>query len=177
MAVGEVRIFCDGSCLSNPGGPGGWAAILTIDRGDPGDGTELVTARTFTGRSGRTTNNRAELRAAIVGLQALKWPSKVKIYTDSKYVYNGITLWIDAWKANNWKNSRKKPVANSELWLILDELCQGHNVEWFHVLAHQTGPDLSDEAEWNNRADEIAKQEALAAQRELEAKHDAAIAG
>ena len=105
-----VEVFTDGACSGNPG-PGGWGAIL-----------QLATARTeLQGGEPHTTNNRMELMAAIMALEALKRPCTVDLYTDSQYVRQGITEWMRRWKKNGWKTADKKPVKNVELWARLDE--------------------------------------------------------
>jgi ribonuclease HI len=136
--VKRVRIITDGACSGNPG-PGGWAAILRF-----GPHTKEVF-----GYSPHTTNNRMELAAAIEGLRALKEACEVEITTDSEYLKNGITSWINGWKRNGWITSAKKPVMNRELWIALDALASKHSAEWRWTKGH-----ASDEE--NNRADELA---------------------
>ncbi|KZY67037.1 ribonuclease HI, partial [Oleiphilus sp. HI0067] len=93
-----------------------------------------------------TTNNKMELTGAIEGLRALKRPSKVRLFTDSQYVKNGIETWIHGWKKNNWKTSAKKAVKNADLWKALDAMCQSHEVEWHWVKGHSnhTENDIAD---------------------------------
>ena len=98
-----------------------------------------------------TTNNRMELMAAIMGLESLKRPMPVDLYTDSTYVRDGITKWIHNWKKNGWRTSAKKPVKNEDLWRRLDEAIQRHDVEWYWVKGHAGNPE-------NERADELARQ-------------------
>ena len=98
-----------------------------------------------------TTNNRMELTAAIEGLNALKRSSRVVLYTDSRYVMNGITDWLPGWKRRGWKTASKKPVKNKDLWQALDEACQRHDIDWRWVKGHDGNPG-------NERADELANQ-------------------
>nr|WP_315593328.1 ribonuclease HI [uncultured Cupriavidus sp.] len=134
----EVTIYSDGACKGNPG-PGGWGAVLVAG----GNEKEL-----FGGES-PTTNNRMELMAVIEALRALKRPCIVKIYTDSQYVQKGISEWITGWKARGWKTAEKKPVKNADLWQILDEVRQPHQIEWHWVRGHAGHPG-------NERADRLA---------------------
>ena len=120
-----IHIFSDGACRGNPG-PGGWGTLLKYN----GTEKELYGAETD------TTNNRMELMGAIMGLEALTKPCDVVVTTDSKYVKNGITEWMDGWKSRNWKTAAKKPVKNKDLWLRLDEACQSHKIEWQWVKGH-----------------------------------------
>ena len=135
----QVEIFTDGACSGNPG-PGGWAAILRYD----GHERELF------GGERLTTNNRMELMAAIKGLQALKRPCAVTLYTDSRYVMDGITQWMRKWKANGWRTSSKDPVKNADLWVTLDAAASPHEIAWRWVQGH------SGHAE-NERADFLAR--------------------
>ena len=135
----EVTIYTDGACSGNPG-PGGWGAILLA----PPHRKEL------SGGDRETTNNRMELQAAIEALEALKYPSRVQLYTDSIYVRDGITKWIDGWRRNGWRTAAKKPVKNVELWQRLDAAVQRHKVEWHWVKGHAGHPE-------NERADELAR--------------------
>ena len=120
-----IKIYTDGSCIGNPG-KGGWAAIILND----GKKTEIK------GSEKNTTNNQMELRAAIEALKALNEPCIVNLTTDSKYVMQGITSWINNWKKNNWKNSAKKDVKNKDLWIELDKYVSKHNVKWNWVKGH-----------------------------------------
>ncbi|MEM7251163.1 MAG: ribonuclease HI [Pseudomonadota bacterium] len=135
----KVEVFTDGACLGNPG-PGGWAALLR--RG--ADEKEL------SGAEAETTNNRMELMAAIAGLEALKRHSVVQLYTDSQYVRNGITNWINGWKRSGWKTAAKKPVKNVDLWRRLDAARDQHDVEWHWVRGHAGHPE-------NERVDKLAR--------------------
>lgn len=134
----RVEIFTDGACKGNPG-PGGWGAVMRY-RGNE---------RQLYGGETDTTNNRMELTAVIRALEALKRPVKARVTTDSTYVKNGITGWIDNWKRNGWRTAAKKPVKNDDLWRRLDELVQSHQVEWAWVKGH------SGHAE-NELADQLA---------------------
>ena len=128
--VVDIQIFTDGACRGNPG-PGGWGVILRSGSHEK----ELF------GGEQSTTNNRMELRAAIEGLTALKRPSRVTVTTDSQYVRQGITQWIEGWKRNQWRTSAKKPVKNQDLWQLLDELTSRHEVTWEWVKGHSGHPD------------------------------------
>ena len=128
--VVDIQIFTDGACRGNPG-PGGWGVILRSGSHEK----ELF------GGEQSTTNNRMELRAAIEGLAALKRPSRVMVTTDSQYVRQGITQWIEGWKRNQWRTSAKKPVKNQDLWQLLDELTCRHEVTWKWVKGHSGHPD------------------------------------
>ena len=122
----KIKIYTDGACSGNPG-KGGWAAIILDDNENQ---TKI------SGSENRTTNNRMELMAAIMALKKIKKESEILIYTDSKYVKDGITGWIKKWKLNNWVSASKKPVKNKDLWIKLDNLCQKHKVIWKWVKAH-----------------------------------------
>ena len=141
-----VEIYSDGACLGNPG-PGGWGVVLRW----------RAVERELSGGEAETTNNRMELMAAIEGLAALKRAADVRLYTDSKYVRDGITRWIHRWKLNGWKTADKKPVKNADLWHRLDEALRRHRVEWHWVKGH------SGHAE-NERADKLAGEAAKKAQ-------------
>ena len=121
----SCKIYTDGSCIGNPG-KGGWAAIIV-------DGKNQSN---ISGSESKTTNNRMEIMAPIMALKKIKTKSEITIYTDSRYVKDGITEWIKKWKLNNWKSSNKKPVKNKDLWVKLDNCCQKHEVSWKWVKAH-----------------------------------------
>lgn len=121
----KVEIFTDGACKGNPG-PGGWGALLRYN------GKE----KSLYGAEADTTNNRMELLAAISALRALKEPCHVELTTDSQYVRQGITSWIDQWKARGWKASNRKPVKNQDLWLLLDAETRRHQINWHWVKGH-----------------------------------------
>ena len=133
-----VEIYTDGACKGNPG-VGGWGALLRY-----GGKT-----REIHGGEAHTTNNRMELTAVIRALEALKRSSKVKLHTDSQYVQLGISAWIHDWKKRGWRTADKKPVKNEDLWRRLDELRDGHDIEWIWVRGHDGDPG-------NERADELA---------------------
>jgi len=121
----KLKIFTDGACSGNPG-KGGWAAIIL-------DGSKQSI---LSGSENNTTNNRMELMAPIMALKKVKKNSEITIYTDSKYVKDGITEWIKKWKLNNWKSASKKPVKNKDLWVKLDSTCEKHKISWKWVKAH-----------------------------------------
>tara|TARA_B100001142_G_scaffold324452_1_gene376202 strand:+ start:50 stop:484 length:435 start_codon:yes stop_codon:yes gene_type:complete len=121
----HVIIYTDGACRGNPG-PGGWGALIKFDNAEK---------EIFGGQSD-TTNNQMELTAAIKGLAALKETCNVELFTDSRYVMDGITQWIQNWKKNNWRTSAKKDVKNKELWQKLDNLITQHQVQWHWVKGH-----------------------------------------
>ena len=133
-----VEIFTDGACRGNPG-PGGWGALLRC-----GD----VEKELFGGELD-TTNNRMELQAAIEGLKALSRPCSVDLTTDSVYVRNGITTWLDGWKKKGWKTAARQPVKNVDLWQALDLENQRHEVRWHWVKGHSGHVE-------NERADQLA---------------------
>lgn len=141
-----VSIFTDGACSGNPG-PGGWGAVLRW----AGHEKEL------SGGELHTTNNRMELLAAISALEALKRPCLVDLHTDSQYLRQGITGWIETWKRNGWRTGDRKPVKNADLWQRLDAAVARHDVRWHWVRGH-AGHAL------NERADALAR-EAIAAVR------------
>ncbi|MGQ3887407.1 ribonuclease HI [Legionella sp. CNM-1927-20] len=120
-----VEIFTDGACKGNPG-PGGWGALLRYN----GQEKKIYGGETL------TTNNRMELTAAIKALQALKRPCTVELYTDSQYLRQGMTLWLTGWKKNGWRNSKREPVKNADLWIQLDELANQHKINWHWVKGH-----------------------------------------
>ncbi len=136
---GIIDIFTDGACSGNPG-PGGWGVILRWR------GTE----QELSGGSPETTNNRMELMAAIAGLESLTRPVKARVHTDSRYVKDGITLWIAKWKQNGWKTAAKKPVKNTDLWQRLELAVGAHDVEWHWIRGHTGHPE-------NERADALAR--------------------
>ena len=146
MSSPEVEIFTDGACSGNPG-PGGWGAILRVKKADGGN-----RERELSGGEPATTNNRMELMAAIMGLEALKRPCRVRLFTDSNYVRDGVTKWIHGWKKNGWRTADKKPVKNVELWQRLDAARAPHQVDWIWVKGHSGHPE-------NERADELARLE------------------
>lgn len=134
----HVEIFTDGACRGNPG-PGGWGALLRHN------GKE----KSLYGGEQDTTNNRMELMAAIEGLAALKQECKVDLTTDSQYVRQGITSWLENWKKRGWKTAAKKPVKNVDLWKRLDAQAARHQVDWHWVKGHSGHRE-------NEMADELA---------------------
>ncbi len=139
MTVPQVCLYTDGACSGNPG-PGGWGALLTMGPHE----------KELCGAEAHTTNNRMEMMAAIQGLRALKNPCQVDLYTDSQYLRDGITSWIVGWKKNGWKTGAKKPVKNEDLWRLLDDLVQIHDIRWHWVKGHNGHPE-------NERVDLLAR--------------------
>ena len=135
-----VELYTDGACSGNPG-PGGWGCILRFK------GVE----KELCGGEDATTNNRMEMKAVISGLEALKRPCTIDVYTDSQYVQKGITEWIWGWKKRGWKTADNKPVKNADLWQELDALVRKHKVSWHWVKGHAGHPE-------NERADALARQ-------------------
>ena len=125
----KIVIYTDGACRGNPG-PGGWGASLRYN-----GHTKLLY-----GSESATTNNRMELMAAIRGLETLTRQCQVELYTDSKYVLQGITEWMPEWKKRGWKTAAKKPVKNIELWQRLDAAVQQHEISWHWVKGHTGDP-------------------------------------
>ena len=142
--MSDVQIFTDGACKGNPG-PGGWGALLRKGK----------TEKELSGAEPDTTNNRMEMTAAIRALSALKRGCTVDLYTDSKYLIDGITKWVHGWKKRGWINASKKPVRNADLWHELIALTERHRVEWHWVKGH------SGHAE-NERVDKLASDAAAA---------------
>ena len=138
----KIKIYTDGACSGNPG-KGGWAAII-LDKD--------LNVSSISGGESNTTNNRMELMAPIMALKKIKRKSEIIIFTDSKYVKDGITVWIKKWKLNNWRSSNKKPVKNKDLWIKLDSSCMKHKVIWKWVKAHA-------ENKYNNLVDQLAVSE------------------
>ena len=130
-----IKIYTDGSCISNPGN-GGWAAIINING----------KIKKISGNEKNTTNNRMELMAPINALKNINSKDPIEIFTDSKYVKNGITEWINTWVLNNWKTSKKEDVKNKDLWLELHKLNQSLSVKWNWVKAH-AGDPLNEEVD------------------------------
>ena len=130
-----IKIYTDGSCLKNPGN-GGWAAIICTDN----------EVKKISGGEKDTTNNRMELMATIKALKEVNSQDLIEIYTDSKYVKNGITDWIHNWIKNNWKTSNKEDVKNKDLWVQLHELNNNFNIKWNWVKAH-AGNSLNEEVD------------------------------
>lgn len=135
----SVDAYTDGACSGNPG-PGGWGVLLVAN------GIE----RELSGGEALTTNNRMELTAAIEALGATRGAAKIRLHTDSMYVRDGITRWIDRWKQNGWKTAGKKAVKNADLWQQLDRARHGRTVEWHWVRGHAGHVE-------NERADALAR--------------------
>ncbi|MCB9983276.1 MAG: ribonuclease HI [Rhodospirillales bacterium] len=133
-----VEIYTDGACSGNPG-PGGWGAVMRWN----GHEKEL------SGGEAETTNNRMEMMAVIRALEAIKGSPKIEIYTDSKYVIDGVEKWLKGWKARGWKTAGKKQVKNQGLWKQIDELIVKHDVSFHWVKGHDGHPE-------NERADQLA---------------------
>lgn len=139
LAEGKVIIFTDGSCIGNPG-TGGYGAVILIDN----QRTEI------SGGYRSTTNNRMELLACISALEKLKTPAKVVLYTDSRYIVNGVNKgWAKRWRSQNWMRSPKMPAKNADLWTRLLDLCDKHEVQFEWVKGHAGNPD-------NERCDELS---------------------
>ena len=135
-----IEIYTDGACRGNPG-PGGWAALLMMGEHE----------KEISGAESLTTNNRMELTAVIRALETLKRPVAARVYTDSQYVRRGITEWLRAWKARNWRTADKKPVKNQDLWQRLEEASAPHRLEWHWVPGHAGVPG-------NERVDRLANE-------------------
>ena len=135
----RYKIYTDGACSGNPG-PGGWGAVIL---------EEDKNQKNIYGNEKDTTNNRMELMAPIMALKKIKTNSEIIIYTDSKYVKNGITEWIKNWEKNGWKNANKKTVKNKDLWIKLNNLCKDNKIIWKWVKGHSGN-------KFNDLADELA---------------------
>jgi len=135
----EILIWTDGACSGNPG-PGGWGVIIK----------NRNLSQKFNGGELNTTNNRMELMAVIKALENVKFNSKIKIYTDSQYVKNGITIWIRTWKNKNWKTSSNKEVKNKDLWEKLEKLVSYYDIQWEWVRGHSGNIE-------NEIADQLAR--------------------
>ena len=142
--VPDLFAYTDGACSGNPG-PGGWGVLLQAHNGD-----KVVKERELNGGAADTTNNRMELLAAINALEALERASELTIITDSAYVKNGITTWLQGWKRKGWKTASRKPVKNVDLWKRLEDAQARHNVTWEWVKGHAGHPE-------NEKADELAR--------------------
>jgi len=135
-----INIWTDGACSGNPG-PGGWGVLIKYYNSE----------KKLSGSEKNTTNNRMEMLAVINALQFIDNKSSINLFTDSKYVKDGITKWIHGWKKNNWRNSQKKEVKNKDLWIELDTLSQKHRINWIWVKGHSGNVE-------NDIADELATQ-------------------
>ncbi|MCO4781014.1 MAG: ribonuclease HI [Candidatus Cloacimonetes bacterium] len=139
----KIKLYTDGSCLKNPGGRGGYAAIL-LYKGSK---------RVIKGGMQSTTNNQMEMMAVLRGLEAIKEACHIDLYSDSQYVLKGLKSWIHGWKKNNWKTKSKQEVKNVELWQQLDQAASLHSIEYIWVKGHSGDP-------YNEEADQIAYSEA-----------------
>jgi ribonuclease HI len=139
-ALKRVTLYTDGSCHGNPG-PGGWAAIVEEETG----------ARELSGANLATTNNQMELTAVLEGLKSLAEPSEVDVWTDSRYVADGMAVWLANWKRRGWRTADRKPVKNEALWRALDAEAQRHRVRWHWVRGHDGHPQ-------NERCDYLANE-------------------
>ena len=143
--MSDIEIFTDGACSGNPGA-GGWGAILRY-----GD-----VEKELSGGESDTTNNRMELTAVIEALKALKRPCNITLYTDSRYVMDGVNRWLPNWKVNGWRTSNKKsPVKNIDLWQALESQLEKHQIKWVWVKGHNGHPE-------NERVDKLARDQAKA---------------
>ena len=136
----KIEIYTDGACSGNPG-IGGWGAVILIDSEEP---------ISLHGGLKDTTNNQMELTAVIKALQYFHETQSIKVFTDSKYVLNGMSLWIENWKKNGWKTANKKPVKNKDLWIELDTALDKHNIIWKWVKGHAGN-------QYNEIADSLAR--------------------
>lgn len=136
----SILIFTDGACEPNPGS-GGWAAVIV----------DSDQERELSGGERDTTNNRMELTAAISALESLTTPTVIDLYTDSRYVQQGITLWLPSWQARGWRRSDNQPVLNVDLWQALSRLVKRHEVRWHWLKGHAGHPQ-------NERANRLASQ-------------------
>ncbi|GGC35526.1 ribonuclease H [Novosphingobium marinum] len=141
----KIDIFTDGACKGNPG-PGGWGVLLRMGRHE----------KELAGSDPSTTNNRMEMTAVVKALNALIEPCDVTIHTDSRYVIDGMTKWIEGWQRKGWINASKQPVRNADLWHDLIEAAQPHRVQWEWVKGHSGHPE-------NERVDKLASDAAEAA--------------
>jgi ribonuclease HI len=143
-----ITIYTDGACKGNPG-PGGWGVLLQYN------GRQ----KTLHGGEPLTTNNRMEMMAAISALETLREACEITLFTDSKYVLQGLTEWLPGWKARGWKTASKQPVKNQDLWERLDAAVQRHKIDWKWVKGHAGDPG-------NEMADQLANQGILQMQAE-----------
>ena len=147
LALKRVEIFTDGACKGNPG-PGGWGAILRMGRHE----------KELSGGEADTTNNGMEMTAVIRALTTLIEPCEIMLHTDSRYVIDGMTKWVEGWKRKGWVNASKQPVRNQDLWHELTEAALRHKIEWEWVKGHNGHPE-------NERADQLASDAAMEASR------------
>lgn len=138
----QITLYTDGSCLGNPG-PGGYGVLLRYNQHE----------KTLSQGYKLTTNNRMELLAAIKGLEVLKEPCSIDIWTDSQYVRQGITSWMAGWKKNGWRTASRQPVKNQDLWQRLDAAASLHDIRWHWVKGHSGHPE-------NEKVDQLAREAA-----------------
>jgi ribonuclease HI len=143
--VKKIEVFTDGACKGNPG-PGGWGVILRMGKHE----------KEMSGSDPQTTNNRMEMTAVIRALNALTEPCEVTVCTDSRYVIDGMTKWVQGWQKKGWINASKQPVRNADLWHDLIDAVRRHKVSWKWVRGHDGHVE-------NERADKLASAAALAA--------------
>ena len=139
--MNKIDIYTDGACIGNPG-PGGWAFIIKYEDGKTEE---------HNGSKDYTTNNKMEITAAIKALTFIKKKTKINVYTDSKYLKDGITIWINKWKLNGWQTSNKKNVKNLDLWKLLEKNIKVHEIKWYWVKSHNDNI-------LNEKADILAKE-------------------
>ena len=138
----NIIIYTDGACIGNPG-LGGWGAIIINQNNE----------KKISGGSELTTNNRMEMQAVVEALECIETASSITLYTDSKYIINGISSWIYKWKENNWTSSNKRPIKNIDLWKIIDSFTSKHKIEWKWVKGHSGDY-------YNEEVDKLARAEA-----------------
>lgn len=145
-STSEIHVYTDGACSGNPG-PGGWGAVCLYQEKE----------HSLFGAEADTTNNRMEMLAAIEALKFIPTELTVQLYTDSQYLKNGMTVWLEGWKKRNWINSKKEPVKNKDLWEELDTLAQNRRIIWNWVKGH-------DGNTYNEKADMLARRGVIASQ-------------
>ena len=139
LPIKNIQIFTDGACSGNPG-VGGWGAVLRYKQAE----------KEISGAEELTTNNRMEMTALIKALELLKEPCDITVYTDSRYLMNGVTQWLDGWVKNGWKTSAKKSVLNADLWQKLIDLMKPHHIRWEWIKGHNGHEE-------NERVDALAR--------------------
>lgn len=145
----KVTIYTDGAARGNPDGPGGYGTVMLYE-----DANGVIHRKELSGGYAKTTNNRMELMAAIAGLEELKFPCEVDLYTDSRYLSNAFNEgWLDSWIKKGWKKSDGKPVLNPDLWQRLLDASKGHIIHWIWVKGHNGNPE-------NERCDTLATEAA-----------------
>lgn len=144
MSTETIEVYTDGACSGNPG-PGGWGAVIRQNNKE----------ETLSGGEPLTTNNRMEMMAAIASLESFSTGVSLSLYTDSKYLKDGITKWIANWKRNGWLTADKKPVKNQDLWKRLEQALEKHQIEWHWIKGHDGHKD-------NEKADALARNAIIA---------------